>query len=81
MSAAETPRHASYDTDINQSVNDENTYNVVDTFSMFAQRKSDYQLCLMGAAKSGKTALINCFMDNAEYEDEYVRTEYIDEYE
>ena len=62
-------------------MDDENTYNVVDTFSMFAQRKSDYQLCLMGSAKCGKTALINCLVDNSEYVDEYVKTEYIDEYE
>ena len=35
----------------------------------------------MGAAKCGKTAVINSFIENTEYEEEYLKTLFIDKYE
>ena len=70
----------SYDTN-SQMIDIDDNFTVVDTFQMMTERKSEYSICLMGAEKCGKTALINCFIDNQEYEEGYQKTEFIDRYE
>ena len=80
QNAADMRSQQTFDTN-SQFLDIDDQFTVVDSFQMFTERKSEYKICLMGAPKCGKTGLINCFIDNTEYEEEYTKTEFIDKYE